>query len=430
MTLPFATFVRTEPLFTRVLIADLISKTGDGAHELAFVLLALNVTQGDLQWVGWIYFLRFVPYLVAGPLGGRLADIKDARRVMLGCDVARGTITAALAIAVGYDWLDPLGLAVAGCAMTTFRTLFQPAFQASVPRLVSAKRLVIANGLTQISIEVGAALGPALAGLMLWQGSLTWVIVFDVLTYVAACWILLRIPGGARVGFKPAPIENERDVPALDWRSRFLQACAAWWQACREMGRSPPLFSAIVLSSVCILFVGAALRVIIPAWAITVGGTEGAAALVATLIAGGTIVGAAVFSRKSRRITAVRLLVYWAAYGGLLALMPFSGGWLWLMSIALGMGVAGACVDVVLASLIQQHSPAARIGTNFSLFSTLANTGEAFSALLAGVLVGIGGLSGGLVCNGLLVVTVSCLGGWSLARHRRGERGGEALDAK
>lgn len=429
MTTSLLAFVRAEPLFSRVLIADLISKTGDGAHELAFVLMALAVTQGDLQWVGWIYFLRFLPYPVAGPLGGRLADLKDARRIMLVCDVARGVMTAALAIAVGSDHLGPWGLAVAGCAMTTFRTLFQPAFQASVPRLVASRHLIVANGMTQISVEVGAAAGPALAGILLWWGSLTWVIVFDMVTYVAACWILWNIPRNARQRFVPVSPEGEMQaVTSAGWQVRWGVAWLSWWQACREIGRSPALFSAIIMSSVCILFVGAALRVMIPAWAMKVGGSEGGVALVASVIAGGTIAGAALFSRRSRRMSAVRLLVYWAIYGAILALMPLGDGWLWLGMTALGMGIAGACVDVMLASLIQQHSPPARIGTNFSVFSTLANTGEAFSGVLAGALVATAGLTGGLVCNGLLVVAVSGLGVWVVARHRSRRR--EVIDVQ
>ncbi|VVD96389.1 MFS transporter [Pandoraea soli] len=428
MTAPLTTLVRAEPLFTRVLIADLISKTGDGAHELAFVLLALAVTQGNLQWVGWIYFLRFVPYFVAGPLGGRLADVMDARRVMLGCDVARGAITAVLAGAIACDGLGPLGLALAGCAMTTFRTLFQPAFQASVPRLVMQRHLVAANGMTQISVEVGAAAGPALAGLLLWGGSLTWVVAFDALTYVVACWILWRIPRGARARFAPAPTPDEaNEAVVASWRLRVGRAWTSWWVACRDIARSPALFSAIVMSSVCILFVGAALRVMIPAWAMQVGETTGAAALVASVIAAGTIAGAAVFARRPRRIGPIKLLGYWSIYGGFLALMPLTDKLPWLLSIAFAMGISGACVDVVLATLIQRYSPPQRIGTHFSVFSTLANAGEAFSGLLAGLLVGIGSLSGGLVCNGLLVIGACAVGALSVAR--RESRGREVIDA-
>lgn len=429
MSISLTAFVRAEPLFARVLLADLISKTGDGAHELAFVLLALAVTDGNLQWVGWIYFLRFLPYLLAGPLGGRIADTKDARRIMLACDTVRGGITVIVAIAVGLDVLTPWGLAAAGCMMTTFRTLFQPAFQATVPRLVDTERLVFANGMTQISIEVGSAIGPALAGLLLWAGSLTWVIAFDALTYGAACWILTGIRGDASSPFVPVSESDGLNAAAAsNWYAQVQRACMMWCQACREIGGSPPLFSAIVMSSVCILFVGAALRVMIPAWALEVGGGESTAALVASLIAGGTIAGATLFARRVRRLSAVRLLCYWAIYGGVLALLPLHQGLFWLLSIALAMGVAGACVDIVLASLIQRHSPASRIGTNFSVFSTLANTGEALSAVLAGILVGVWGLSGGLICSGLLVVAVSVLGIWGVAG--RNDTRGETADAR
>lgn len=425
MTASLFAIMRAEPLFARVLTADLISKVGDGAHELAFVLLALQVTQGDLHWVGWIYFFRFVPYLVAGPVGGWLADTADARRVMLSCDFARGVVTLSLATAIGCGALGPWGLAAAGCAMTTFRTLFQPAFQASIPRVVAAGHLVAANGMTQISVEVGAAAGPALAGLLLWGASLTWVIAFDALSYGLACLILWRVPSHGRVRFVPSP---SVPVLAVVGRIRRLRhACLSWFTACGDIVRNPALFSAIVMSSICILFVGAALRVLIPAWAMQVGGTPGAAAWVASVIALGTILGAAVFARRPRCMTATRLLGYWAIYGGFLALMPLAGMFPWLLATAFGMGLSGACVDVVLATLIQRHSSSEKIGTNFSVFSTLANTGEAFSGLLAGGLVAIGGLSAGLVCNGLLVIASCAAGAWSVMRRNGKHR--EVVDA-
>ncbi|WP_353190084.1 MFS transporter [Pandoraea pnomenusa] len=430
MTASLTRVLRSERLFTRVLTADFISKTGDGAHELAFVLLALALTQGDLQQVGWIYFLRFLPYLVAGPLGGRLADVANARQVMLGCDLARATITLALALAVYLESLAPWGLALAGCAMTTFRTLFQPAFQATVPRLVDGGHLVAANGLTQISWEVGAAVGPALAGALLWVGSVTWVMAFDALTYLVACGLLYRVPQSVRARFAPISASSRArgggDVTG--WWHRLVRMCGAWSRACREISRSPPLFAAIVMSSVCILFVGAALRVMIPARAIEVGGTQGAAAVVASVLAGGTIAGAFAYTRRPRRMSAARLLGYWALYGGCLSMLPMLPGVPWMLLIAFGMGIAGACVDVVLATLIQRNSPSDRIGMNFGVFSTLANTGEAFSGVLAGGLVSMGGLSGGLVANGLLVVAAAGMGVWLVARRRA--ENPEVIDAR
>jgi DHA3 family macrolide efflux protein-like MFS transporter len=50
--------------------SSFISKTGDFAYEVAFVILAIELLSFDYFYLGIVYFFRFIPYLLFGPVGG------------------------------------------------------------------------------------------------------------------------------------------------------------------------------------------------------------------------------------------------------------------------------------------------------------------------------------------------------------------------
>tara|TARA_B110000503_G_C6983874_1_gene344423 strand:- start:435 stop:779 length:345 start_codon:yes stop_codon:yes gene_type:complete len=59
----------------------------------------------------------------------------------------------------------------------------------------------------------------------------------------------------------------------------------------------------------------------------------------------------------------------------------------WLLGWAFVLGVSGAFVDVALICSIQKNTEGKYMGKVFSYFSTLANTGEALSGFIVGVVL-------------------------------------------
>ncbi|WP_311567287.1 hypothetical protein [Photobacterium arenosum] len=86
-----------EVIFNRKLLplslASLTSKIGDFAHEVVFALITIELLSGDIFYIGLVYFLKFIPYLFSGPVGGWIADVFPFKRNMLLSDTLRLSVT-------------------------------------------------------------------------------------------------------------------------------------------------------------------------------------------------------------------------------------------------------------------------------------------------------------------------------------------------
>ncbi|MCW5221980.1 MFS transporter [Verminephrobacter aporrectodeae subsp. tuberculatae] len=388
-----------ERSFPVLLGGNLLSRIGDGVHEFIFIITVLKVTDNRVTHAGIVYFFRFLPYLIFGPLGGALADRLSRRALMLVADLARMCITGVLCALLVSDSAGVLSLALTGMLMTVFRTIFQPAFQAAIPSLVRVDHLPTANALTQMVAETGGLVGPAMGAAALALGSPGEVLIFDALAYLvsALCVWRVSIPAGKTSG--------EGGKPTL------RRLYGEFGQNIRGLLRKPQLFMAIAYSSVCIFLVGAALRILIPAMLKNNAYSDSVVGYAMSLTAFGAIVGAAAFIRVARDFSTPRLMFYWLLYGLVLSVLPVCVAH--VAAILMGcfvLGSVGAFVDVVLPTNIHQLSTDANLGKNFSLFSTLANTGEALSGGLAGLLVLVSSVSMGVTLVGLLVASIAYVG--------------------
>jgi hypothetical protein len=91
------------------------------------------------------------------------------------------------------------------------------------------------------------------------------------------------------------------------------------------------------------------------------------------------------------------------------------------------LGVAGAFVDVAIAGNIQRFSGSDNIGRNFGLFGTLANTGEALSGPMSGVLTLFFSTGASITLIGLSVTAMALLGRKKLSAMVRRQKMPEEL---
>lgn len=390
-----------EKPFSVLLGGNLLSRIGDGVHEFVFIIIVLKVTNNGVAHAGIIYFFRFIPYLMLGPLGGALSDRLPRKSLMLYADFARMMVTSSFCALLITDHAGPISLALVGMLMTAMRTIFQPAFQAAIPSLVRAENLPAANGMTQIAGEIGGLVGPALGGVAVALiASPGHVLMLDAATYLLSALCVWRIA-------VPADHVSQGSSAGLTLRRLYGE----FGQNLVSVMAKSELFITIAYSSACILFVGAALRILIPAMLKNGGFPDSVVGYAMSLTAFGAIAGAAVFGKIARDFSTRSLMLYWCLYGLVLSVLPACVRS--ATAILLGcfvLGAFGAFVDVALPTNIQRLSTDANLGKNFSIFSTLANTGEALSGGFAGVLVLFSPVAISVTVIGLLIASVAYVG--------------------
>jgi dTMP kinase len=138
------------------------SSTGDWITILATLSLAEDLAGGG----GMVLALssRVIPGLFFAAVGGIVADIFNRKRVMLAAELGRAGLVVSLAFAQSITHLVLVSLALEGLTL-----VFQPAKEATVPRLVKRNELVQAN-----SLSLSAAYGMFPVGALVFLAIAPW----------------------------------------------------------------------------------------------------------------------------------------------------------------------------------------------------------------------------------------------------------------
>ncbi|WP_208441506.1 MFS transporter [Bartonella raoultii] len=383
-------FLKKSPL---ALFSSLfLSKVGDYAYEVVFVLLVLDLTE-NFFFTGLVYFFRFIPFLFFGPIGGWLADNFSLKKNMILSEFVRLFASLFVFITFITGRAHILVLIFAAIWTTIGRSLFQPSFQAAIPRMFSVKELTKANSLAQIIEEIASVIGPLVCSLMLFLANKSAVLIFDVLTYLISILLLFNLTNF-----------NAKEKTSFNCIKIYRETAAYLKSLSIE---NKHLFITLVGSAFAILFTGAILRFLIPAFVLSIGGKESFVSSLFSLIAVGTIGGGVFYSKMIAKITSLKLMVFWLLYGSILFVMPFTA----LLSVklllvcAFVLGFTGAFVDISLVSALQLYSRQENLGKSFGTFSTLANSAEAMSGFIAGLFALLGLLSSFLAMSACIIAT-------------------------
>lgn len=369
-----------------------ISKVGDYAYEVIFVLLVLELTDNYFL-TGLVYFFRFIPFLFFGPIGGWLADNFSLKKNMIFSEFVRLLASLFVFITTITGTAHIIVLIFAAICTTIGRSIFQPSFQAAIPRIFSIKDLTKSNSIAQIINETASVIGPLVCSLLLFLANKSAVLIFDVFSYFISIIVLLNL-----MNLNSSERKSFNFIAIYQETASYLQSISI---------ENKHLFITLIGSASAILFTGAILRFLIPAFVLFLGGEESFVSYVFSLIAVGAIVGGLFYSKIILNSSSLKLMVFWLLYGVILFVMPLAA-FLYLkllLVLAFILGFIGAFVDISLVSAIQLYSHREDFGKSFGTFSTLANSAEAISGFIAGLSALMGVLSSFLIMSVFIIFT-------------------------
>lgn len=137
----FGALVRNKN-FMKLFWGQLVSNMGDWIATLALMSLVWQNTESSLA-VGGMLAFRVVPALFSGPIAAHISDRIDRRKLMIGCDIARGVII------MGAPFLNRLwALYILLFFLEGTTIIWLAARDASIPNLVDDGQLTMANSLS------------------------------------------------------------------------------------------------------------------------------------------------------------------------------------------------------------------------------------------------------------------------------------------
>jgi DHA3 family macrolide efflux protein-like MFS transporter len=238
-------------IFLTVWIGQVISILGSSMTGFALGVWIFQQTGSATSFALTLLF-NMLPKALVSPLAGIMADRYDRRKIMIAADMTAGIATligAGLFLAGNLSiWHIYLLTAINASASA----IQAPAFGAAVTQLVPKAQFVRANGLIHLGEGIGLVLAPLLAGVFIGLFGLGSVLLFDMITFLAAISILIlvRFPDLSRTSQQT--IER-----TYSWKSQLSQALNYLWAR-------PGLLGLLLVFTLANFFLGAAEAVLTP----------------------------------------------------------------------------------------------------------------------------------------------------------------------
>jgi MFS family permease len=185
-----------RPLAT-LLAAGAVSSLGDGVTLAAAPLLAASVTR-DPRAIAAVGVAWSLPWLLFALVSGAVADRADRRRLMVGADLVRVASLAVLTAAVLGGRASIPALVALFFVNAAAETVFDTAWQSTLPMVVDHDELPRANGWLQtIEFAGNGLLGPALGG-VLFATAAAAPFAVDAVSFGLSALLLATVPGRFR----------------------------------------------------------------------------------------------------------------------------------------------------------------------------------------------------------------------------------------
>ncbi|WP_411109416.1 MFS transporter [Streptomyces sp. c-19] len=211
--------------FRRLLAVRLLSQCADGVYQVALATYVVfsPEKQTSPAAIASAMAVLLLPYSLVGPFAGVLLDRWQRRQVFLYGNLLRALLaggTAVLVLASVPDWL----FYASALSVTAVNRFVLAGLSASLPRVVDAERLVVANSLSPTAGTLAATAGGGLAfGIQLiGADSDAAVVAFGAVLYLCAALASLRM---SRELLGPDPdLVPQRITSALASTARGLAA--------------------------------------------------------------------------------------------------------------------------------------------------------------------------------------------------------------
>lgn len=200
------------PDYRRLWTAGIVTVVGSQLTVVA-VPTQIYALTGSSAYVGLTGLFGLVPLVVFGLWGGAIADAVDRRTLLLLTGAGIAAMSLALwviaASGVGNVWVVLVLFAV----QTALLAINQPTRSAVIPRLVEPALLPAANTLNFTVFQLGAFVGPLLAGVLIPVIGLSTLYLLDAIALLATLWATWRLPAMPPAGEQRARA-GLRDVVA------------------------------------------------------------------------------------------------------------------------------------------------------------------------------------------------------------------------
>ncbi|MGV9676839.1 MFS transporter [Nocardia sp. NPDC003482] len=389
---PIAPASTWAPLASRVFralwIAQLVSNLGTWMQTVGAQWLLVEEPNAATL-VSLVQTATTLPVMLLSIPSGVLADLLDRRRLLIGAQSAMAVCALVLAGVTAVGRITPALLLTLLFLLGIGQAMTAPAWQAVQPELVPRNEIPAAAALGSMSNNIGRAVGPAIAGVLVSLVGPTLVFAVNAASFVGVVAVLVRWRRPAADQDLPA----ERPFAALQTGLRFIRAA--------------PAIRRVLLRSILFIGPASALWALLPVVAhARLGLSSSGYGLLLGALGVGAVAGATQLTWLRRTLSPTRLLALAAVLFAVATLaaasVPVAG--IVLVALVFG-GFSWLTALSTLNSTMQLLLPGWVRARGLSVYQLVFMGGQAVGSLVWGVVAGSFGVTVALWCaTGLLAL--------------------------
>ncbi len=197
---------------------------------IAVPLLVFSRTHSAWQ-TGLVAAFETLAYPLVAPWAGVAADRMNRRVIMLTCDATRAVLYGSIPVAALLGNVTLVHVYIVAGLAPLFTVLFDACALSTITALVRRDQLVEANARLQITVSVGALVGPSVAGLLITNIGEAASLMVACVTFALSFCALATIrhpfqrhdPGAVQATIRADLMEGLRFL----WRQPIVRALAA-----------------------------------------------------------------------------------------------------------------------------------------------------------------------------------------------------------
>jgi MFS transporter, DHA3 family, macrolide efflux protein len=179
--------------FRKLFWARVLSLIGTQMHRFGLPYLVYSLS-GSAALMAINFTLSLIPGLIFGFMGGVLADRFNRRVILIIGDLLAGLVTLSYCILVFFDIpVSTWYLFALTFILSSLTSIYNPTFDASLPKVISKDNIVVANSLFSVSNSFISLGGPVFAGVLI--GFIgPWMNIFiNSLSFIASAFLIYYI---------------------------------------------------------------------------------------------------------------------------------------------------------------------------------------------------------------------------------------------
>lgn len=341
-----------------------VSSVGAWAQKTGVGWLAWELTQ-SVAWVGTIAMADLIAALWVAPLAGAVADRSNPCRLFCLTQTLMLALALLLCLATAAGVLTIHWLLAFAVAEATLQGFNQPVRMLLTNMLAPRERLSQAVAANGIAIALARSIGPALAGVTMYFGSVALVFAINAVSFVAILAVVFRLRAWL-----------DRVPPA---RGTALMHDMA--EGFRYVARSPEI-ATIIFLSVAFAVLARPFSELLPAFAGDVfGGGQGVLSMLMSAQGLGALLGSALMLR-SRDSRALVRSVLATGLGLAVSLLAFTAGDALMLALPalFAAGLFHVVCNIAMQSLCLLRSEPALRGRVVALYGLIFRAGPSVGA--------------------------------------------------